>query len=285
MLRALREALGGFARARATTFFAVAATCCSLLVLGCFVLALLNLGSLIRYLENKVEVVVYLRDDADQGLVGMAVEDLARLEGVAEVRLISKEEALEAFREDLGADSDLLQDLEINPIPASLDITLLPGYRDTVHVRQVADVAAGLAFVEEVDYGREWIGRIDVLRGVVATVGGVAGTLLALAAVVLIASAIRIAIFNRGREIFIMKLVGATHMAIRGSFLLEGLLKGLLGGLLAAGMILVATELLRRQGLPITGFGPPHYAGTVLAGALLGLVGSWLSLSRYLRRV
>jgi len=285
MFRSLKEALLGFTRAKTMTFFAILSTGFSLLVLGLFVLVLLNLNTVIRYLENKVEIVVYLRDDTDPGLLGLAIEDLSRLEGVNQVRYVSKEEALERFRADLGPNSDLLQDLETNPVPASLLITMQPGYRDTLHVKKVARQAQSLSFVEEVDYGREWLRRMELLKHVVSVVGASAGALLALVAVIFISSAIKIAIFSRQKEIFIMKIVGATNGYIRRSFLLEGFLKGTIGGLLAAGVIYLVIEAFQRKVVPITGFTDRYYLYTLLAGGVMGLLGSWLSLGRYLRRI
>jgi cell division transport system permease protein len=82
-----------------------------------------------------------------------------------------------------------------------------------------------------------------------------------------------------------MKIVGATNGYIRRSFLIEGFLKGALGGVLAAAMIFVVTEIFNRKLIPVTGFSDRYYFYTVAAGALMGLVGSWLSLGRYLRRI
>ncbi|MBW7996712.1 MAG: ABC transporter permease [Candidatus Glassbacteria bacterium] len=284
-MRSLREALLGFSRAKTMSFFAVLSTGFSLLVLGMFGLALLNLNTLIRYFESKVEIVVYLRDNADTGRVGMAVEDLGRIEGVDRVSFLSKKEALENFRRDLGADSDLLRDLETNPVPASLNITMKPGYRDTLHVQAVAGRAAELPFVEEVDYGREWLRRMDIFKHAVSVVGMISGTLLGIIAIVLISSAIKIAVFSRSREIFIMKIVGATNGYIRSSFLIEGFLKGTLGGILAVGMIYALTEVFSRRLIQVTSFTDRYYLYTVAAGALMGLIGSWISLGRYLRRI
>jgi cell division transport system permease protein len=285
MLRVFKEALLGFTRAKTMSLFAVIATGFSLFTLGLFMLVLLNLNTLIRRLEDKVEVVVYLKDDADMAAVGVAIEDLSRAVGVDQVRYLSKDEALERFRADLGPDSDLLQDLENNPVPASLSITMKSGFRDTLHVKQVADQAESLIFVEEVDYGREWLRRMDLFKHIFSVLGAAAGTLLALVAVILISTAIKIAIFSRSKEIFIMKIVGATNGYIRRSFLIEGFLKGALGGSVAAGMIYAVSEVFSRKVIQITRFPDDYYLLTVLAGVLMGLVGSWISLGRHLRRV
>ena len=285
MLRVFKEAFLGFSRAKTMSVFAIITTGFSLLTLGLFVLAELNLNALIRRLEDKVEVVVYLKDNADMATIFIAVEDLSRLEGVGRVSYLSKDEALESFRADLGADSDLLQDLETNPVPASLSITMKPGFRDTLHVKQVAVEAESLSFVEEVDYGREWLRRMDIFKHIAGVLGMAAAAVLSLVAVILISSAIKIAIFSRSREIFIMKIVGATNGYIRRSFLVEGFLKGALGGLVASGMIYAVSEIFSRKIVQITRFPDEYYLFTVLAGVLMGLVGSWISLGRYLRRV
>jgi cell division transport system permease protein len=285
MLRVFKEALLGFSRAKTMSLFAVIATAFSLFTLGLFVLVLLNLNTLIRRLEDKVEVVVYLKETAEMSSVGIAMEDLSRLEGVDLVRYLSKDEALERFRADLGADSDLLQDLETNPVPASLSITMKPGFRDTLHVKQVATKAESHSFVEEVDYGREWLRRMDIFKHLASIMGAAAGALLSLVAIILISSAIKIAIFSRSKEIFIMKIVGATNGYIRRSFLVEGFLKGALGGGVAAGMIYAISEVFSQKIVRITSFPDEYYLYTVLAGVVMGLVGSWISLGRHLRRV
>lgn len=285
MIRVIREALLGFSRARTMSFFAILATGFSLLTLELFVLVLLNINSIIRRMEDKVEVVVYLRDVAEPAQVGLAIEDLSGLEGVARVRYESKDEALERFRADLGPNSDLLRDLEANPVPASLSITMKPGFRDTLHVKIIAQAASALPFVEEVDYGREWLGRMQMLKHILSVTRIVSASILALIAIILISSAIKIAIFSRRKEIFIMKIVGATNGYVRRSFLLEGFIKGAVGGILAVVVIYTFSEVFSRKVVQIARFPDEYYLYAVLAGALMGLLGSWISLGRYLRQV
>jgi len=152
-------------------------------------------------------------------------------------------------------------------------------------VKRIADEAQALTFVEEVDYGREWLRWIDIFKHVVSVVGATAGALLGLVGIILISSAIKIAVFSRQKEIFVMKIVGATNSFIRRSFLLEGFLKGAIGGLLAAGMIYTVSEIFSYKIKPVVAFSDRYYLYILLAGALMGLVGSWISLGRYLRRI
>ena len=131
--------------------------------------------------------------------------------------------------------------------------------------------------------------RLDALRNVTGLVGLVIGLAFAAVAVVIIGVTIRLTLFQRAREIAIMRLVGATNWFIRGPFLLEGALKGLLGGLLSLVLCYAGYLLFRDSGAADAR--RPHLlrpgadAGLVLFGVLLGLGGSLVSVGRHLRHV
>jgi cell division transport system permease protein len=146
--------------------------------------------------------------------------------------------------------------------------------------------------VTDVDYGREWLDRIEALARGVRTFG--AGALLAVlaAALLVVANTIRLAVYARRDEIEIMKLVGATDRYVRAPFLLEGALQGLFGSALALGAIFsIQRWLLPRATQAFTfaaGAISPHvvagqYASLLGIGTLVGFLGSWLAVSRFLR--
>jgi cell division transport system permease protein len=172
-----------------------------------------------------------------------------------------------------------------NPLPASLEVRLRPGFRDSEHVRDVADRMRGFRFVDDVRYGRDWIARLDRIRDLAAIGVLVIGGAFAAAAVVIIGTTIRMAVLQRGREITIMRLVGATDSFIRRPFLLEGSLKGALGGagaliLISAAYVAFNKLLLRAQ------FFSPLEAGMFLVvGTALGFTASLVAVSRHLQRV
>ena len=89
-------------------------------------------------------------------------------------------------------------------------------------------------FVEDVRYGREWLERIFLIRRLAGGAATLIGVAFALVAAIIIATAVRIAVFARREEISIMRLVGATDGFVQRPFLLEGLMTGVMGGLLAA---------------------------------------------------
>ncbi len=189
-----------------------------------------NVHQALARVEERVEVIAYMRDDAEAAEITVAQEVLLEMEEVRAVRHISKEEALRQAREELPEFQEIFRGLEVNPLPASLEVELHPGFRTPESVARVAGIASLYAAFEEVAYGQEWVNRVYLLRSVGAVATSILGTAFAVVAALIIATAVRIAIFARGDEIRIMRLVGATNGFIRRPFLLEGFVTGALGG-------------------------------------------------------
>src|SRR5439155_939891 len=178
-----------------------------------------------------------LRDiNASGTAVVMATHDLD-LVRQAPYRVIELQEgALERAGDELVESRDVLQELGRNPLPASIEVKLKPRFRDAEHVNDVADRLRGFGFVDDVRFGRDWVEKLDRLRQIAAAVGLVVGAAFAVVAIIIIGTTIRMAVLQRGREIAIMRLVGATNGFIRRPFLLQGAIKGMLGGLVAVGL-------------------------------------------------
>lgn len=282
---ALREALAAIRRAPILTALSAAMVAFALFVVGLFGLVTYNLQQALVRVEERVEVIGYLTEDATQEEVTAVREVLLELEEVRAVRHISKEEALRLASEDIPEFREIFVGLEANPLPASLEVELHPGYRTPDAVAQVAAIASLYDAFEEVTYGQEWVSRLYLLR----RVGGVAATILGLAfavvAALIIATAIRIAIFARADEIRIMRLVGATNGFVRRPFLLEGFLTGALGGALAIAMTYVAYVTGNRLVLPLDWIPTTWVSGGALGGAFFGVLASSFAIRRYLREV
>jgi cell division transport system permease protein len=282
---ALREALAAIRRAPILTALSAAMVAFALFVVGLFGLVTYNLQQALVRVEERVEVIGYLTEDATQEEVTAVREVLLELEEVRAVRHISKEEALRLASEDIPEFREIFVGLEANPLPASLEVELHPGSRTPDAVAQVAAIASLYDAFEEVTYGQEWVSRLYLLR----RVGGVAATILGLAfavvAALIIATAIRIAIFARADEIRIMRLVGATNGFVRRPFLLEGFLTGALGGALAIAMTYVAYVTGNRMVLPLDWIPTTWVSGGALGGAFFGVLASSFAIRRYLREV
>ncbi len=285
----IREAMLSFRRAPLLSALSVTTIAFSLFVVGLFGLVALNLREALHGIENRVEIVAYLFRGTLPETVTMASEDIAAFPEVQSVTYVSEDEALERAKRDLVEFKDAYQDLQVNPLPASLEIRLKDGSRQAAQVQAVAERLRGYRFVEEVRYGREWVEKLDRLRNIFGFVGLVIGLAFAVVAVVIIGVTIRITVLQRKREIAIMRLVGATNNFIRGPFILEGAIKGLLGGVLAVVMCYGAYVLFKGQtDLATSGlifFQAGQASVGLLFGTLIGLGGSLVSVGRHLRNV
>jgi cell division transport system permease protein len=285
MPRPLREALQGWARSPLLALLSVVAISLSLFVIGLFGLTAYNIHTTLGSLEERVEVVAYLRDDVTPQQVQLAELDLLGLPEVRGVGYVSKEDALNSAVREMEQFRELFADLESNPLPASLEVTLRGGGRDSRSVQTVAARLADLPIVEEVSYGQEWVEKIVSLRRIAGGATAMIGGAFAAVAGIIIATAVRISVFARRDEIAIMRLVGATDSFIRLPFLTEGLLAGLIGGMVAASLTygafrVVTLAILEIQWLPwIWTF------GAIACGATYGLISSAVAVRRHLRAI
>jgi len=281
----LRETVLAFRRAPLLSVLSITTIAFSLFVFGLFGLVAVNLDRAIGAVAERVEVVAYLKRGTPLETATVAAADIEAFPEVEQVTYVTEEEALARARRDLTEFQDIFQNLEVNPLPASLDVRLKPPFRDAAHVAEVARRLQSFQFVDDVRYGRDWVERLDRLRNIAGAVGLLVGAAFALVAIIIIGSTIRMAVLQRSREIAIMRLVGATDSFIRLPFLLEGLLKGTLGGLLALGLSAAAWALINSALLRAWFFSPAQAAAGVVAGGLIGLAGSALSVARHLRNV
>jgi cell division transport system permease protein len=281
----LREALAAFRRSPLLVLLSIVAIALSLFVAGLFGLTAYNIRLAIDHLEDRVEVVGYLADGFTEEQLRQAQLEVRELPEVLEVSYVSREAALAAAIQDLAEFREVYANLEVNPLPASLEVRLRPGHRSPESVERVARFLTGLAIVDDVRFGREWIERIFSLRRVAAGGAGILGGAFALVAVVVIAAAVRIAVFARREEISIMRLVGATNGFVRLPYLLEGLLAGVLGGSLSLVLTYAAYTAIDSSFIRLAWL-PPLWIGTgLVSGIALGLLAAAVAVHRHLKAV
>ncbi len=283
-MRALREALAGFRRAPLLGGLSVAAIGLSLLILGLFGLSAHNIDRAISDVERRVEVVGYLVEDAGEDRIRLARREIERYPEVEEVRYISKTEALVTAGRELPEFSDVFSDLDVNPLPASLELRLRPDSRQPEDVRAVAERLAGYDFIEDVRYGEEWVERIFLLRRIAGGTALLLGGAFAAVAILLIGTAVRMAILARSDEISIMRTVGATEGYIQRPFLVEGLITGLGGGFVALALTRVLYLLADDAFVRIAWLPDLWVVGGVLAAGALGMGAAAYAVARELRR-
>lgn len=265
----------------------------SLTLLALFVLVALNLQYLTVVVESQVEMVAFLNDDfvRDEGQERL-LERIGAIPGVKETEYITKEEAMEDLRQQFGDRKELLETVsgDANPLRDSVVIRA----DDPEDMSAIAEDVKTLESVAEVKYGTEVVGRIIQFSETLRQGGLVLIGVMVLTTVLLVANTTRLTVFARRREIYIMKLVGATNSLVRWPFLLEGVLFGVLGSLLAAGVTWYTYTLVSAEityALPFFPLLPEqpmlmNVSKLLLgAGVLLGGLGSALSVRRYLKKV
>ena len=281
----LREALLIFRRAPLLSALSVTTIAFSLFAVGLFGLVAVNLQQALRQVAERVEIVAYLLPGTPIESITLAQKDIEAFPEVASAMYVSEDGALARARAELVEFRDVLQELERNPLPGSIEVKLKAGFRDAEHVNEVADRLRGFGFVDDVRFGRDWVEKLDRLQQIAAAVGLVVGAAFAAVAVIIIGTTIRMAVLQRSREIAIMRLVGATDGFIRRPFLLQGAIKGMLGGLVAIGLSYGAYVLINRWLIQAAFFTREQAGTVVIFGTLIGLVGSATSVGRHLRRV
>ncbi|MBM4169129.1 MAG: ABC transporter permease [Ignavibacteria bacterium] len=280
----LKEGFSGFRRAKLSMTAAIITITISLLLLSSFSILLINANSVIESLREKVEMEAFLSDAVSRKEADGIRAHIAALEGVSRVHFVSKEEAAEIFKEEFG--EDIHRVLDFNPLPASLKIFLSEGYRTAAKAEAIYLAVNQIAGVEDVIYRKTLLEMLDRRAQTFLWVSLAIGACIAVSSIFLVANTIRLAIYAKRRIIQTMKLIGATRSFIRFPFIIEGLFQGVIGGLLAAGILFVIFEyLLLYAALPLEDFlkvDPLHYGVIVGVGSLLGLLGSIISIRRFI---
>lgn len=282
MTLAIREALRAFQRAPVLSALSITTIAFSLFAFGLFGLVAINLRAALQQVEDRVEVRAFVAEGTQPEATSAAVGDVAMFPEVLSVRLVTETQALERARRELGEFSDVF---ESGLLPSSIEIRMRPGFTNPEAVRIVARRLETYDFVDDVRYGEEWVEKLYRLRSIATGASIALGVTFALVAIIIIGSTIRMAVLARTDEIQIMRLVGATDGFIRAPFLIEGFLKGALGGLLALALTYVTFEVVGQYVLQVTYFDTTLALAGVAAGALIGLLGSAISVGRHLRKV
>ena len=261
----------------------------SMFILGVFLSAVLNINHMASYLENQVEMTVYLKDGLTTDQVMGIGKYLKAQPGMKEIKFTNKDQTMKDFRERMGDQQGLLDAINGNPLPASYQMS----FQTPEQLKTAAEVVAKYQGVETVQYGKDIIEQLYKVAQVIRLSGIVLIIFLAGAELFIISNTIRLTVFARRREIQIMKYVGASNGFIRWPFLFEGMVIGFLGSgfaslILWEGYKTVVSEMAA-AGLVFIPMIPlwPFMGYTTLiilaAGIVIGVMGSAISLRKYMK--
>ncbi|MDR3687206.1 MAG: permease-like cell division protein FtsX [Coriobacteriia bacterium] len=294
------ESIQNFRRNWVMTLGAVITIYLSLLLVGVFLATGFIINSVVKSVEDKVTIQIFLKDGAattDVNALQTAL--LSDTANVAGVQYTSKDAALQKFKQDMKQSPEIIQQLEGNPLPASLDVTL----KDPRTVQAMVDkIKVNPLFLKVADrpdnpeeslkYGQQVVKKLFAFTQVVRWIEIAFVFMLGAVSLIFINNTIRLAIYARRKEIGIMRLVGASNWFIRTPFLLEGVFQALIG----AGLAILSVAGLQAAIMPRLGdalpFLPVSMTGQataqialvlILAGVFIGLLGSGFALRRYLK--
>lgn len=276
---------------RLRNLFSVTIICLSFLTVGVFLSLANNLKYTADQISQNLSVILFLEQDLSEGNIQAIEAALNKTELFVFTQYVSSDEAINKFKERFPDLQDIVTNLDINPFPASFEATL----RETApkEIDPLLDQLRSLSGVEDIQYNREWVERMEALSRLAGAVGFFLGGILILASFFIISNIIKLNVMARKDEIAILRLVGGSNMFIRIPFLLEGLLLGFFGGILSLLMLFVLIKIF------------PYYLGSslgvlsdlinfrylslaqsltlILSGCVIGVLGSFSSLSKFMK--
>lgn len=261
----------------------------SMFILGVFLCAVLNINHMATYLENQVEMTVYLKDGLTTDQVMTVGKKLKALPGLKEIKFTNKDQAMAEFKNRLGDQQGILDAINGNPLPSSYSTS----FATPASLKNAVNIVSKYQEVDSVQYGQDIIEQLYKVAQVIRIGGMILIVFLAGAELFIISNTIRLTVFARRREIQIMKYVGATNGFIRWPFIFEGMIIGFLGSGLASfilweGYKMVLMEMTK-AGLvfiPMISLWPFIGYITVMllaAGVIIGILGSTISLRKYMK--
>ena len=243
-----REALTSMRRSWRITLLAMFTIGTSLFVGGLFLLLGRNLQNLVEEWRGETKIIVYFESEISDEQVLDVERRLAGTPWVEGLESVSAEQAQERFRAIFPTLGDLVEGWGDDPLPASLEIRFDPSAAESDDFESWIDEIRNWPSVAMVDDDRDWLEQLARLVGLVRTLGVGLGIVLLGAAIITIASVVKLTAYLYRHEIEVMRLVGATEFVIRGPFYLEGLLQGLGGGVLALGSLFGAYSWMASGG-------------------------------------
>ena len=283
--------LGMLFRAPLATIMTTAVIGVALALPSGLYLLLENVRDATRGWDAGSRISLFLKSEIDDAEARALAESLADRPQVASARLITRARALEEFRELSGFAEVMEAFADENPLPAVVVLEPRPSTVES-ELEGLLESLGSLAQVDFAQFDLAWLKRLYAVLRLLERGALVLAALLAVGVILVVGNTMRMGIENRREEIEIAKLFGATNAFIRRPFLYSGLLYGVVGGsiawlLIRSSLLLLAEPVERLAGLYASSFrltGLDGQASAVLlaAGALLGLLGSWLSVGRHL---
>lgn len=287
----LKQAVTQVNRNKTMTFTSLFSITAMLLILGMFFILVVNVNLLTENAKDQFDMVeVYLLDEATEEQVSDIIDSAESLAYTDTVEFLGKDDAMAEMQVRWGENGYLLEGLQENPLPRSVRITL----KNIEDSQQLVDYVSDFDGIERVKYNQSEINKILKITNSIQVGALVIIVFLIVVSIIVVSNTVKLTVLARGREISIMKYVGATNWFIRGPFLIEGMIIGILAALISSGVICglysLVTANLSEQMLVLfsTGLVPVSFMTENLIiiflalGISIGAMGSMISMRRFL---
>ena len=250
-----------------------------------------NIDNYVSEIQKNAVVMAFFKDDVSREDALAATESIKNLDNISSVKFISKEEGLSNQEDSMGEEyKEIFAILQNdNPLPDGVQITI----SDLEQYNQTVESIRAVNGIDIIRQRGDYVDRLVAIRSVISIIGTGVILLLLIISLAIVSNTIKITMFTRKLEINIMKAVGATNRFIRTPFVIEGMLLGIIAGVVSTGFLYFIYKLAEQtltssfSGLgafvPFTKFAFPLLGAFILMGALVGSIGSAISIGKYLR--
>ncbi len=272
-------------------FTAVLAITAMMLILGLFFVSFVNVNMFARSIGKDYNVIqVYMKDGNKKDVTEAVGKSLKKIKGVEKVEYVSKNQALEALKENWGDNGYLLDNLPENPLPDSYTVNV----SDKDAANSVAETAPGIEGVDDVVYYRDTIEKLAQISHFIEVGSIAAMVFLVIVSIIIVANTIKLTVFNREKEIGIMKYLGATNWFVKAPFIWGGVIVGVLSSVIATGLTyliysrltgIIGSDIMRILSVSVV---PAEQLTNILLimflclGIGIGVIGSAISIRRFL---
>ena len=272
-------------------FTSILAITAMMLILGLFFVAFVNVNLFTKSIEKDYNVIqIYLKEGSTPEVTEAVGQTLQSTEGVEKIEYVTKDQALQTLRERWGENGYLLENLPENPLPDSYTVYV----SDKDAANKVASIAPGIEGVDDVVYYRDTIEKLAQVSHFIELGSIIAMAFLVIVSIVIVANTIKLTVFNREKEISIMKYLGATNWFVKAPFIWGGIIVGILSSVIATGLTyviyqkivgIIGGDILRI--LSVTLVPAEQLTLTILISFLclgigIGVIGSAISIRKFL---
>ena len=291
MLPFIKRAIDDILQNRFLNFVTIITIALAILIASAFILFFVNTSEIIDSWKKGLRIMAYLKPGIHNADLDQLKRTIQSLDGVHSLRFISKQEAIDRLKDQMQHHSSLFDNLTENPLPDSFEIRMTATSGSWQKIESLANQIESLNPIEEVQYGRRWIGRFIRIISLFRMAGYAMGVLFFTASIFIVANTIRLVIYSRREEVEIMRLVGATDSFIKMPFYIEGLVQGALGAAIGLVMLSISFYFVSsniEQGFSAGLFrlqflSPKIIGGILLSSMLVGWLGCYVSLKQFLK--